>query len=104
MGNGGEVKGGEGNMKRIAWERERKKRKYEGYAREEEWEGEGEERAAAWCAIRLWYLEWLTSAFLIGRSVSECKGLFPLGLGVVDSQASPLTKYCELDVNSASYL
>ena len=31
------------------------------------------------------------------------KGLFPLGLRV-DSQASPLTKCCELDVNSASYL
>ena len=33
------------------------------------WGREGEERAAAWSAIRLWYLEWLTSAFLISRSV-----------------------------------
>ena len=31
------------------------------------------------------------------------KGLFPLGLRV-DSQASPLAKCCELDVNSVSYL
>ena len=37
------------------------------------------------------------------RSPFVSKGLFPLGLRV-DSQASPLTKCCELDVNSASYL
>ena len=51
-----------------------KGKEYEGYAREDEWEGrEGEESAAAWCAIRRRYLEWLTSAFLISRSVSACK-------------------------------
>ena len=36
-------------------------------------------------------------------SYTDSKGLFPLGFRV-DSQASPVTKCCELDVNSASYL